>query len=216
MLNVADARGKRIAEDLEQPAARERSAMSAFAGANPLLRSQDAETTESEFTAFVLRHSRFAYQVAYAIVRHAQDAEDIVQDTFLKLHRNASWQRAENERAFLGRVTWRLALDARRLRSQRVTEETASGTLPDWTSPAPSPERHAIDIETHAAVHRLIDALPEELRQPLVLSSLQELTSAEVGEIMDIPEGTVRTRVMRARQLLRDKLQAGNEVRHGR
>ena len=63
-------------------------------------------------------------------------------------------------------------------------------------------------------VHRLIDALPEELRQPLALSTVQELNSREIAAILDIPEGTVRTRLMRARQLLKEKLAAQLEVRY--
>jgi RNA polymerase sigma-70 factor (ECF subfamily) len=55
-------------------------------------------------------------------------------------------------------------------------------------------------------VHRLIDALPEELRQPLALSTVEELTSPEVARILGIPEGTVRTRLMRAREILKQKL----------
>ena len=54
----------------------------------------------------------------------------------------------------------------------------------------------------------LIDGLPEELRQPLTLSTIQELTSSQIAVVMNIPEGTVRTRIMRARQLLREKLTA--------
>jgi len=52
----------------------------------------------------------------------------------------------------------------------------------------------------------LIDALPEELRQPLALSTVEELTSPEVARILGIPEGTVRTRLMRAREILKQKL----------
>jgi RNA polymerase sigma-70 factor (ECF subfamily) len=61
----------------------------------------------------------------------------------------------------------------------------------------------------------LIDALPEQLRQPLVLSTIDELTSVEVAEVLGIAEGTVRTRLMRARQILRQKLEALGGGRHG-
>ena len=64
-------------------------------------------------------------------------------------------------------------------------------------------------------MHRLIDALPEKLRQPLVLSALEELSSAEVAAVLRLPEGTVRRRVAEARALLREKMTA-MEVRHGR
>jgi RNA polymerase sigma-70 factor (ECF subfamily) len=63
-----------------------------------------------------------------------------------------------------------------------------------------------------AAVHRLIDSLPEELRQPLVLSV--EMNSREIAAAMGIAEGTVRTRLMRARQMLREKIAAIEERRY--
>jgi RNA polymerase sigma-70 factor (ECF subfamily) len=66
----------------------------------------------------------------------------------------------------------------------------------------------------HAVVHSMIDALPEELRLPLVLSAFDELNSREIGRILSVPEGTVRTRLQRARQILRQKLAAIQETRY--
>jgi RNA polymerase sigma-70 factor, ECF subfamily len=60
-----------------------------------------------------------------------------------------------------------------------------------------------VNEDERSVLRRLIDGLPEELRRPLVLSSIEEMTSQEVAEAMGIPEGTVRTRVMRARTELR-------------
>ncbi len=81
---------------------------------------------------------------------------------------------------------------------------------------APSPEQHAIAAGQHAAIHRMIDSLPEELRQPLVLSAIDELNSREVATILGVPEGTVRTRLMRARQMLKQKLATIMEKPHAR
>jgi RNA polymerase sigma-70 factor (ECF subfamily) len=64
-----------------------------------------------------------------------------------------------------------------------------------------------------AMVHSMIDALPEELRLPLVLSAFDELNSREIGHVLGIPEGTVRTRLQRARQVLRQKLASLQESR---
>ena len=63
----------------------------------------------------------------------------------------------------------------------------------------------------HALIHSMIDALPEVLRVPLVLSSYEELNSRQIGRILGIPEGTVRTRLQRARQLLHQKLAASGQ-----
>jgi RNA polymerase sigma-70 factor (ECF subfamily) len=74
-----------------------------------------------------------------------------------------------------------------------------------------SPEQNVVDEDERALLRRLIDGLPEELRQPLVLSSVEEMTSREVAEAMGIPEGTVRTRVMRARTELRRRFSTMKE-----
>ena len=74
----------------------------------------DLTTDEATFTALVERQSRFAYRVAYAVLLNAHDAEDAVQETFLKLFRHGGWQQAENERAYLARVAMRTAIDRRR------------------------------------------------------------------------------------------------------
>ena len=62
---------------------------------------------DAEFTALVQRQSRFVFRVAYAVLLNSYDAEDAVQETFLKLYRNRGWEQAENERAYLARVAWR-------------------------------------------------------------------------------------------------------------
>ena len=77
-----------------------------------------------------------------------------------------------------------------------------------------NPEQSAITADWNATVHRLVDALPEELRQPLALSALEELNSGEIAAVMGIPDGTVRTRLMRAREILKQKLGALAEGRH--
>ena len=71
----------------------------------------------------------------------------------------------------------------------------------------PALEQCAIAADMKLAVQRLIDALPEDLRVPLALSAVEEMTSRSIAEAMGIPEGTVRTRIMRAREILKRKLE---------
>jgi RNA polymerase sigma-70 factor, ECF subfamily len=165
------------------------------------------------FTALVERQSRFVFRVVYAVLLNSSDAEDAVQETFLKLYRNHGWRQAENERAFLARVAWRTAVDLRR-RLSRSTESDASLALDQMPSLQPSPEQALTSANENAAVHALIDSLAEELRMPLVLSAMEELNSRQIGEILGIPEGTVRTRLQRARQILREKLASLMETRY--
>ena len=160
---------------------------------------------ETEFTALVERHSRFVFRVAYAVLLNLHDAEDTVQETFLKLYRNGGWQGAKNEQAFLARVAWRMAVDRRR--AARPAESITNSDAPiDPPASQPGPEQALVEANQHALIHAMIDALPEELRLPLVLSAAEELNSREIGAILRIPEGTVRSRLLRARQLLKERL----------
>jgi RNA polymerase sigma-70 factor, ECF subfamily len=179
---------------------------------------------EAEFTAMVLRQSRFVFRVAYAVLLNAHDAEDAAQETFLKLYRNGGWRGVENERAFLARTAWRVAQDCRRQMDQDSRrhiavigkKEPAAGEPANHEPPstAPSPEQNAVASNSESVVHAMIDALPEDLRLPLILSAFEELNSREIGGIFSLPEGTVRTRIHRARQMLREKL-AAQEIYHG-
>jgi RNA polymerase sigma-70 factor (ECF subfamily) len=156
----------------------------------------DRETT---FAALVEQQSRFVFRVAYAILRNAHDAEDVVQDTFLRLYKAGGWDRIEDERAYLARSAWRLAVERRGKRRVEPLDV-------DVPSDAVNAEQTMVTNAMEAIVHRLVDALPEELRQPLALSTVDGMSSKKIAEVMGIAEGTVRTRIMRARQILKDKL----------
>jgi len=166
----------------------------------PASEAEDA-ACDDRFAALVRRQSRFVFRVAYSVLRNAYDAEDAVQETFLKLYRSRRWESAVDERGFLARAAWRVAVD----RLPKVRTEAPDSDIP---ASHQNPEQAAITADWTAVVHRLIDSLPEELRQPLALSSVEELNSHEIAAAMGIPEGTVRNRLMRARQTLKQKLAA--------
>ncbi len=173
------------------------------------LRSQQEDEA---FALLVHRQSKFVFQVAYAMLRNSHDAEDVAQETFLSLYRSSAWRNMKDERAFLARAAWRQAID--RIRANPKHNRTDADILIEFPSQDQNPEEALLGADQQAAVHRLIDALPEELRQALALSTVQELNSREIAAILDIPEGTVRTRLMRARQILKQKLAAQIEVHY--
>lgn len=172
-----------------------------------LTREQEAAACDDPIANLVKRQARFVFRVAYSVLRNAYDAEDVVQETFLKIHRARRWESMADERAFLARTAWRIAVG--RLPNGRMA-------VLDFEVPAggQDPEQTAIEADWNATIHRLIDALPEELRQPLSLSAVEEFKSHEIAQVMGIPAGTVRTRLMRARQVLRQKLGALMAGRH--
>jgi RNA polymerase sigma-70 factor (ECF subfamily) len=163
-----------------------------------------AASRDDRFAELVARQSRFVFQVAYSVLRNVHDAEDVVQDTFLKLHRSGAWENLDNERGFLATAAWRLAVDRTR-RPKMVAEVERS---------VPSHEGSLISGDMHATLHRLIDGLPEEFRLPLALSAIDEMTSPQIAEMLQIPEGTVRSRIARARTMLKERLAAHLEKRH--
>ena len=169
---------------------------------------------DAEFTALVARQARFVFRVAYAVLLNPHDAEDAAQETFLKLYRNRAWQQAENERAFLARVAWRVAIDLRPNAHRAVLSIDGPEANIELESIQPGPEQQLVVSNQQAVVHAMIDALPEELRIPLVLSAFEELTSHDISSVIGIPEGTVRTRLQRARLLLKQKLAALREGRY--
>ncbi|HLQ76423.1 MAG TPA: sigma-70 family RNA polymerase sigma factor [Terriglobia bacterium] len=165
-----------------------------------LSRRKESPERDARFTDLVHRRSLFVFRVAYAALRNKSDAEEVVQETFLKLYRSDAIERMQDERAFLARTAWRLAIDRR---SKTVIVMPSE----DLAASGPSPEDAAIAEDWNTAIHRLIDALPDHLRLPLALSTVNEMTSREIAQAMGIAEGTVRTRLMRARQILKEKLE---------
>lgn len=160
---------------------------------------------EDAFALLVDRHSRLMYRVALSLLRNAQDAEDAVQEAFLKLYRGEAWRQMVDEKAFLARTVWRVALD--RLPGK---EERLFGAEEQFVSGEASPEISVVRDAQSALLRRMIDVLPEELRQVLVLNAIEELNSREIAVLLDIPEGTVRTRLMRAKEELKRRFEASS------
>ena len=166
-----------------------------------LLERDAAGEPDAEFVLLVERQSRFVFRIAYAVLRRTEDAEDVVQETFFKLYRTGAWRGMRDERAFLARAAWRLAIGKRPDRGSGTGSEGR-----EIASRENTPETAAIEREWSRKIHGLIDALPEKLRRPLALSSLEELTTSEIAVVMRLPEGTVRRRLTEARALLKEKM----------
>jgi RNA polymerase sigma-70 factor (ECF subfamily) len=169
----------------------------------------DAEQTETPtdraelFSALIDRHASFLYRVAFTLLRNPQDAEDAVQDALLKLYRGDAWQKAAEERAFLAQCVWRAGLDRLGTAAAKAMRHAEDVSALDLPGVGADPEMQAAEAQQRSLMRRLIEALPETLRQPLLLSAIDGLRSNEVAQMLGIPEGTVRTRLMRARAELR-------------
>lgn len=169
---------------------------------------------EDELAADVREHARLVYKVAYSVLRNHQDAEDASQEAFLRLWRHRRrWPEIRDRRAWLARTAWRVALDRSKARPEIGLEEAGDAVL-QLAAQGRGVDEIAAHQQMMQLLDRLIAALPRDLREALTLSTGAELTSAEIAEVLGIPEGSVRTRLLRARELLRKKLSALLEMKH--
>ena len=159
-----------------------------------------------EFEARLVESSTLAFRVAYGVLRHRQDAEDVAQDAFAKAYRSFRELRDRDRfRAWLVRMTWRMAIDRMRANRRRGTHEVPV----DDSDPhdGRTPEQTAQAEERSAHLWRAIDALPEKLRVVTVLAAIEGHDMAEVSRLLDVPVGTVKWRLFAARKELQEKLQ---------
>ena len=173
-------------------------------GATTLARSQDDLIEE-----LVRQHSRLVYRIAYAVLRNHPDAEDATQETFLRVLRYSNkLASVEDHKTWLARIAWRVAVDRSKQRGRKgeVALEDPEKPLEEVTS-SESPADEAVHgVQIGAMLQRLMAALPRKLREPLVLSTIDEMSPREVAATLGINEAAVRSRVFRARQILREKL----------
>lgn len=177
------------------------------AGVVPIDAAERVAERDRQFAELAERHARFMFRVAHGLLRSVQDAEDAVQEALLKLYRADGWLRMDDEKAFLARTVWRTGLDVM-ARRPKATEPLDDEAGREFAAGGESAEQSLVGHDERALLRRLIETLPEELRQPLVLSAIEEMTSREAAIAMGIPEGTVRTRVMRARAELKRRFEA--------
>ena len=156
-----------------------------------------------EFEACLAECPRLAYRVALGVLRNPAAAEDVAQEALLRAYRNfARLRDRQSFRPWLVRTAWRLALDARRAALRRERHETAAGNEP--REPAAEEVAAAREFERHVAA--ALDALSEKLRMVMVLAAIEGYNTREVAALLAIPEGTVKTRLLRARRLMAEKL----------
>ncbi len=160
---------------------------------------------EREFETRVQESLRLAFRVALSVLRQREDAEDVAQQAFLRAHRSFTAIRdRERFRAWLVRTTFRLALDRMRGERRRTRREDAAAL--DAPFETASMEGAALRDELRAQVTQAVAALPEKLRLVMVLVAIEEQDLASVARLLELPEGTVKSRLHRARKELAEKL----------
>ena len=148
------------------------------------------EALDREFEARLVESSTLAFRVAYGVLRHRQDAEDIAQEAFVKAYRSFSALRNRDRfRAWLVRMTWRLAIDRQRNDRRREAREIAEPDVAAGTAD------DLIARERAAQLWAAIDVLPEKLRLVIVLAGIEGHDTEEVARLLGVPRGTVKSRL---------------------
>jgi RNA polymerase sigma-70 factor (ECF subfamily) len=162
------------------------------------------------FTLLVRRHERRVFRILYRMLGSVDEAADVAQETFLNLHRHGQRFRRESRfSTFVYRVAANAALNRRRSlgRDRNRMKELAERQTVDAPRPfAGDPEAEAERARTGRRIQAALLALPERLRLPLVLFDVEGLPYSEISSVVGIPEGTVKSRIHRARAALREEL----------
>jgi len=157
----------------------------------------------------VQQHSRLVYRIAYAVLRSHHDAEDATQETFVRVLRYShKLARVEDHKTWLARIAWRVAVDRNRQqgRKREIPLDDPEKPLPEVASSDARADDALHGAHVSDVLERMIAALPEKLRQPLILSTIEEMPPREVAATLGINEAAVRSRIFRARQILRERL----------
>ena len=166
---------------------------------------------ESGFAAEALAHIDSLYGTAMRLTRRAADAEDLVQDTYLKAFRSShQFEPGTNLKAWLFTILHNTFRNMRRHDGRNPVEvdseavERAGSDVPGDQSPEQILTRATLDADLQAA----LDALPDAFRQAVWLRDVEELSYAEMAKVLDVPMGTVMSRISRGRRALAEGLQA--------
>jgi RNA polymerase sigma-70 factor (ECF subfamily) len=163
-----------------------------------LVRGGDA----AAFAVFVERYAGQAFAVAYGFLQHPQDAEDLVQDAFIRaLERIDSLAPSSPFGPWFYRLLVNAALNRRKYLARRRMDDLPVG-VKSSDSPAVDSER----AELRGRLSEALAALPSELETVVVLHDVEGFKHREIAEVLDIPEGTCRSHLSRARQILRELL----------
>jgi RNA polymerase sigma-70 factor (ECF subfamily) len=161
-------------------------------------------SAEPDVAVLVADYSTLLYRVALSILRNSAEAEDVVQDVFLRvLERQHQLNRILEIRPWLIRIAWNLAIDRRRRIRPDQMDDLFAASLVSNSLPAD----HALTTATRIAqTLAAIDNLPSRERQALLLSAMDELSTAEIAAVLGKSESTVRSLLFRARTHLRQRL----------
>ena len=169
----------------------------------------------AEFTTEAMQYAQSLYSTALRMTRNQSDAEDLVQETYLKAFRSyGSFETGTNLKAWLFRILTNTFINTYRAKQRRPQESDLGSVedlflykrLPSLAGLSESAEEQLLDLFPAAEVREAIENLPETFLLPMLLNDVEGFSYKEVAEILDIPIGTVMSRLHRGRKTMQEAL----------
>jgi RNA polymerase sigma-70 factor (ECF subfamily) len=181
--------------------------MASVEGCSLALSSIEGSRSEVDLAALVEAYSSLLFRVAHSVLRSGAEAEDVVQDVFVRvLEHRQSLSTVRDMRVWLVRIAWNLSLDRRRRVRPEQFDEGFAESLVAKSLPA---DKALDEARRMRAVLREMERLPKAERHVLLLSVVEELGTAEMAEVLGRSESAVRALLFRARTRLRERLEEG-------
>ncbi|KRO42735.1 MAG: RNA polymerase subunit sigma-24 [Acidimicrobium sp. BACL17 MAG-120823-bin42] len=177
----------------------------------------------AEFTTEAMQYAQSLYSTALRMTRNQSDAEDLVQETYLKAFRSyGSFETGTNLKAWLFRILTNTFINTYRAKQRRPQESDLGSVedlflykrLPSLAGLSESAEEQLLDLFPAAEVREAIENLPETFLLPMLLNDVEGFSYKEVAEILDIPIGTVMSRLHRGRKTMQEALYDYASQRH--
>jgi RNA polymerase sigma-70 factor (ECF subfamily) len=177
----------------------------------------------AEFTTEAMQYAQSLYSTALRMTRNQSDAEDLVQETYLKAFRSyGSFETGTNLKAWLFRILTNTFINTYRAKQRRPQESDLGSVedlflykrLPSLAGLSESAEEQLLDLFPAAEVRDAIENLPETFLLPMLLNDVEGFSYKEVAEILDIPIGTVMSRLHRGRKTMQEALYEYASQRH--
>jgi RNA polymerase sigma-70 factor, ECF subfamily len=169
---------------------------------------------DAALAALVEQYATTLYRVAFSVLRNPSDAEDAVQEAFLRVLRHRdSLGEVRDHRVWLIRIVWNVVLDRKRRAKTRPETDDVEELARVLPAGGLSAEERASAAQHHAHVLACVDRLPSKERQVLMLSAFEELSSVEIASVLGITESSVRSRLFRARNLMAEFLKHARSLR---
>src|SRR5580700_11198401 len=169
---------------------------------------------DAALAALVDQYAGALYRVAFSVLRNQADAEDAVQEAFVRVLRHRdTLHEVRDQRVWLVRIVWNIVLDRKRRSKTRPETDDVADLARVLPAGGLTAEQRASAAQHHARVLACVEQLPGKERQVLMLSAFDELSSVEIASVLGITESSVRSRLFRARNLMAGLLNHSRSLR---